>query len=150
MDEDVRRDRGRHAIGEFERRILERALAIDGSECVDLLRNCPSGVTRRNGDENKPPALEYVTLHGRILLRVNDLERENRACAECELFGLTHCCGGLGFLVWALANAGVARPAELLADAWPSAGPGMYAPNWEKMERNLEVVRQSLRRFFRC
>lgn len=147
MGEDLRRERARHCIGEFERRIRERILSADGSECQDFLRDCPPRVARRNGHEQKPRAFEYLDVDGRIFLRVNDPGRENRACLECELFGRNHCCGGLAFLVWALRQSGISRPAEMLADAVPGLR-GVYCPNWETMETNLEEVRAAMERFF--
>lgn len=147
MGDDIRRERAGHCIGEFQRRILERMLPVDGSECQDFLRNCPPHVARRNGQERKPRAFEYVTMDGLTLLRINDLERENRACLGCELFGRNHCCGGLAFLVWVLRQSGIARPAELLADHLPGL-PGFYSPSWEKMEANLEIIRAAMESFF--
>lgn len=147
MGDDLRRERMRHCIGEFERRIRERVLSIDGTECQDLLRNCPPGLLRRNGNESKERPFEYITVGGETLLKINDPGRANRACPECELFGRNHCCGGLVFLAWALYEAGVERPAELLADRVP--GPSdLYRPNLEKMEEKLELLRTAMERFF--
>lgn len=147
MGDDLRRDRVRDCIGEFERRIRERILAVDGSECRDLLRNSPPGVTGRNGNEAKGPAIEYIATNGQSLLKINDPDRTNRACLECELFGRNHCCGGLVFLLWVLREVGITRPATLLADPLPGA-PGIYRPNWEKMEQNLELLHDAMERFF--
>ncbi len=147
MGEDFRHEQARHCIGEFERRIRERILSVDGSECQEFLRDCPPRVARRNGHEQKPRAFEYLTANGRVFLRVNAPERNNEACLACELFGRNHCCGGLAFLVWVLAQTGVVRPAELFADTIAGA-PGVYAPNWEKMEANLAIILSAMEHFF--
>jgi hypothetical protein len=149
MSEDadfLRRERINDALAEFERRILHQLLAVSHSECWDLLLNRPPN---RGTESPHPPAdplpLRYETHDGLALLRINDGEAPNRACPECELFGRTHCCGGLVFLHYALRDSGVRRPIEWLAVEFE---PGLYLPDWDLMLENQHRIMLSLRAHF--
>jgi hypothetical protein len=141
----VRRERITDALVEFERRIRERVLPISGAECWDLLLNRAS--SPRGGAADPPEALplRYETRDGVALLRVSDPATPNRACFGCNLFGRSHCCGGLVFLYYALRGAGVERPLDLLA---VEIGPGLYLADWEMMLANSRLISQKLRDYF--
>lgn len=149
MSEDadfLRRERINDALTEFERRIVQQLLAVSQSECWDLLLNRPPN---RGTEGPHPPAdplpLRYETHDGLALLRVIDAEAPNRACLECELFGRSHCCGGLVFLHYALRDSGVRRPLDWLALEFE---PGLYLPDWERMLGNRHRILLSLRAHF--
>jgi hypothetical protein len=142
----LRRERTNDALAEFERRIQQRILPVSHSECWDLLLNRPPNL----GTESPhPPAdplpLRYETHDGVALLRVSDPEAPNRACPECELFGRSHCCGGLVFLFYALRATGLTRPLDWVA---VEIGPGLYLPDWELMLENEGRIRLALRAHF--
>ena len=142
----LRRERIEDALVEFERRIAQQLLAASQSECWDLLLNRPPN---RGTEGPHPPAdplpLRYETHDGLALLRVNDAEAPNRACLECELFGRSHCCGGLVFLHYALRDSGVRRPLEWLAVEFE---PGLYLPDWELMDEHRRLILLALRAWF--
>ncbi len=149
MSEDadlLRQERINDALAEFERRIAQQVLAVSQSECWDLLLNRPPN---RGTESPHPPAdplpLRYETHDGIALLRVNDENAPNRACPRCELFGRSHCCGGLAFLHYALRDAGVRRPLEWMAIEME---PGLYLPDWERMEENQRRILHALRAYF--
>jgi hypothetical protein len=141
----LRRERIEDAVLEFERRINQRLLAVSYSECWDLLLNRPPN---RGAATPNPPAdplpLRYETHDGLPLLRVNDPLARNRACPDCELFGQSHCCGGLVFLHYALRDVGVTRPLDLLA---LEVEPGLYLPDWEAMLENKHRILIALRAY---
>ncbi len=144
-DEFLRRERITDALIEFERRIRQRILFVNSAECWDLLLNRPpnSGTASPNPAADPLP-LRYETHDGLALLRVNDPHARNRACPECELFGRSHCCGGLAFLHYALRDAGVPRPLDWLAIEME---PGLYLPDWESMHENEHRILLALRAF---
>ncbi|HEX8984820.1 MAG TPA: hypothetical protein VF767_05295 [Bryobacteraceae bacterium] len=144
--ESLRRERIADALREFERRIEHRLLPASPSECWDLLLN---RAPNRGRDCPNPPAtrlpLRYETHDGVPLLRVIDPDAENHACPGCELFGRSHCCGGLIFLHYALREAGVPHPLDWLA---VELEPGLYLPDWEQMLDNERLIVLALRAFF--
>jgi len=139
----LRRERITDALVEFERRMDQRLLPVSPSECWDLLLNRPPN---RGATSPNPPAdplpLRYETHDGVALLRVKDAAAPNRACPDCELFGRSHCCGGVVFLYYALRDAGVPRPLEWLA---VEVEPGLYLPDWETMGENRHRILVALR-----
>jgi hypothetical protein len=142
----VRRERVSDTLLEFERRIRERLLSVDESECWDLLANRPA---TRGGTSPYPAAdplpLRYET-HDRVsLLRVVLPAAQNRACVACDLFGRCHCCGGLVFLYYALRETGVPNPMNWLA---LQLEPHLYLPDWELMQDNSTRITRKLRDFF--
>jgi hypothetical protein len=149
MSEDaefLRRERIDDALAEFERRIDQRLLPVSHSECWDLLLNrAPNRGTESPHPPADPLPLRYETHDGISLLRLNDGEAPNRSCLECELFGRSHCCGGLAFLHYALRDAGVTRPLEWLA---VELEPGLYLPDWELMLENRHRILLTLRAYF--
>ncbi len=128
---------------EFERRIEQRLLPVSHSECWDLLLNRPPsrGAEPPNAPDDPVP-LRYETREGGSLLHVIRPDARNRACAKCELFGQSHCCGGVVFLYYALRDSGVTRPLEWLA---VEIEPGAYLPDWERMEENKHRILIALR-----
>jgi hypothetical protein len=132
----LRRERVTDALLEFERRIRNRTLAISHAECWDLLLNRPAG---------GPVPLRYETRAAVGLLRLNDPAAVNRACPRCELFGRSHCCGGLVFLYYALRDAGVSDPMRLLA---VELAPSVYLADWERLEEHSRDIVQALRTYF--
>jgi hypothetical protein len=76
---------------------------------------------------------------------VNDPDAVNRACPNCELFGRSHCCGGLVFLYYALRDAGVTDPMRRLA---VDLAPGVYLADWEIMQEHAHEILGALRRYF--
>lgn len=141
----VRRERITDALLEFERRIAERVLPVSEAECWDLLLNRASSP---DGDAVEPPEappLRYETRGGVALLRVVDPNAPNRACFGCNLFGRSHCCGGLMFLYYGLRGAGVERPLDLVA---VEIEPGLYLADWEMMLANSRLISQKLRDYF--
>ena len=142
----VRRERVTDALLEFDRRIRERVLPINHAECWDILLNrppAPYGEPPR--DAADPLPLRYETREEVSLLRLIDAAAPNRACLECDLFGRSHCCGGLVFLYYALRDAGVARPLDWLA---VEIEPGLYLPEWELMLDNAWRIERKLRDYF--
>lgn len=141
----LRRERITDALREFERRIEQQLLPVSESECWDLLLNrAPNrGATCPNPSADPLP-LRYETHDGLALLRVNDPRAENRACPDCELFGRSHCCGGLAFLHYALRDAGVPRPLDWLA---VELEPGLYLPDWQLMIDNRRRILIALRAY---
>ncbi len=142
----LRRERINDALAEFERRIVHQLLAVSQSECWDLLLNRPPS----RGTESPLPAadplpLRYETHDGIALLRLNDPNATNRACLECELFGRTHCCGGLVFLYYAVRDTGVHNPMDWFAIEFE---PGLYLPDWERMHENQRRILLALRANF--
>jgi hypothetical protein len=141
----LRQERITDALLEFERRIEQRLLSVNTSECWDLLLNRPPN---QGTNSPNPPAdplpLRYETHDGLPLLRVKDPDAPNRACPDCELFGRSHCCGGLVFLHYALRDAGVSRPLEWLAIEME---PGLYLPDWESMLDNRHRILIALRAY---
>jgi hypothetical protein len=149
MSEDVdflRRERIEDAMAEFERRMVQQVLAVSQSECWDLLLNRPPN---HGAESPHPPAdplpLRYETHGGIALLRIDEPEAPNRACPECELFGRSHCCGGLAFLHYALRDAGVRRPIDWLA---VEMEPGLFLPDWELMREHQRRILHALRAHF--
>jgi hypothetical protein len=136
----LRRERVTDAVLEFERRIRERSLAIDHSECWDVLLNRTPA--RPAAD---PLPLRYETRAEISLLRVIELASENLACPACNLFGRSHCCGGLVFLYYALRDAGEQRPLEWLG---VEIEPGIWLPDWELMAENAYWITRRLRDYF--
>lgn len=142
----LRRERITDALLEFERRIEQRLLPVNHSECWDLLLNRPpSRGTESPHEPADPLPLRYETHDGLALLRVIDPDAENHACPGCELFGRSHCCGGFVFLAWALRDAGVVRRFEWLA---VEMQPGLYLPDWELMQDNEHRILMALRAHF--
>jgi hypothetical protein len=141
----LRQERITDALREFERRIEQRLLSVNPSECWDLLLNRPPnrGTTCPNPPADPLP-LRYETHDGVALLRVKDPLAQNRSCPDCELFGRSHCCGGLVFLYYALRDAGVPRPFEWLAI---ELEPGLYLPDWECMSENRHRILIALRAY---
>lgn len=136
----LRRERVTDALLEFERRIRERTLPVDHAECWDVLLN------RTPAQEAADPLpLRYETRGGVSLLRVIEQAAENRACPECNLFGRSHCCGGLVFLYYALRDVGEGRPLEWLA---VEVEPGLWLPDWELMLENSRWISHRLRDYF--
>jgi hypothetical protein len=125
---------------------VQQILPVSQSECWDLLLNRPPN---RGTESPHPPAdplpLRYETHDGLALLRVVDGEAHNRACFQCDLFGRSHCCGGLVFLYYALRDSGVRRPLDWLAVEFD---PGLYLPDWERMLENRHRILLSLRAHF--
>jgi hypothetical protein len=141
----LRRERITDALLEFERRIEQRLLPVSHSECWDLLLNrAPNRGTTHPNPPADPLPLRYETHDGLSLFRVNDPAAENRACPDCELFGRSHCCGGLAFLYYALRDAGVARPLDWLA---VEIEPGLYLADWELMRENRHRILIALRAY---
>lgn len=142
----VRRERVTDALLEFDRRMRERVLPVDDSECWDILLNRPPAPY---GEQPHPQAdplpLCYETREEVSLLRVFDPAAPNRACLECDLFGRSHCGGGLVFVYYALRDAGVERPLEWLA---VEIEPGLYLPDWELMVENDWRISRKLREYF--
>jgi hypothetical protein len=150
MDEDfaadfVRRERITDALLEFERRIAERVLPVSEAECWDLLLNRASSRGGGSAVPHGAPPLQYETHDGVALLRVVDPNAPNRACLVCDLFGRSHCCGGMAFLYYALRDAGVERPLGLLG---VEIEPGLYLADWEMMLANSRLISQKLRDYF--
>jgi hypothetical protein len=149
MSEDsdfLRRERIADAVAEFERRIVQRLLPVSPSECWDLLLNRPPNHgTESPHPSDGPPPLRYETHDGIALLRVRESDAANRSCPNCELFGRSHCCGGLVFLYYALRDAGVGRPLDWMA---VELEPGLYLPDWELMRENAGRIRLALRAHF--
>ncbi len=142
----IRRERITDALLEFERRIRERMLSIDNSECWDLLLNRPPVAP----GACPPPAadplpLRYETRDGVSLLRIIQPDALNRACLGCDLFGRSHCGGGLAFLYYLLRDAGVDKPLEWLA---VELEPQLYLPDWGLMEENCRRISLRLRDYF--
>jgi hypothetical protein len=141
----VRRERITDALIEFERRIRERTLAVDNSECWDLLLNRPpvrdAGPPRGAG----PAPLRYETREGVRVLRVIEPGARNCACLTCDLFGRSHCCGGLTFLYYALRDSGISEPLSLVA---VEVQPGLWLPDWELMAENSSRIAQVLWKYF--
>jgi hypothetical protein len=142
----LRHARINDALTEFDRRMVQQILPVSQSECWDLLLNRPPN---RGTESPHPPAdplpLRYETHDGLALLRVVDGEAHNRACFQCDLFGRSHCCGGLVFLYYALRDSGVRRPLDWLAVEFD---PGLYLPDWERMLENRHRILLSLRAHF--
>jgi len=138
------RERIRDALRQFQQRIRERVLAIDESECRDLLLNRPA-TPKCPPPAAHPLPLRYETHDGVSLLRVIVPEAENRACPQCDFFGRCHCGGGLLFLYYALRDAGVREPLEWLA---VELAPNLYLPDWELMQENSGRILRKLREYF--
>ncbi len=136
----LRRERVTDALLEFERRIRERCLATNHSECWDVLLN-----RTQDSPGADPLPLRYETRADISLLRVIKPEAENRACPDCKLFGRNHCCGGLVFLYYALRDAGERRPLEWLA---VEIEPDVWLPDWELMAENAFWITRRLRDYF--
>ncbi|HOK47227.1 MAG TPA: hypothetical protein PLA43_05790 [Bryobacteraceae bacterium] len=142
----VRRERVTDALLEFDRRIRERVLPVSDSECWDVVLNRPPAPRgEAPGDAADPLPLRYETRDEVSLLRVIDGSAPNRACLQCDLFGRSHCGGGLVFLYYALRDAGVPKPMEWLA---VEIEPGLYLPDWEAMEENSRRIARKLRDYF--
>jgi hypothetical protein len=142
----VRRERVTDALLEFDRRIRERVLPIDQSECWDVLLNRPPAPYGESPHEASDPApLRYETRAEVSLLRVIDPKAANQACLSCDLFGRNHCCGGLVFFYYALRDAGVKTPLQWLA---VEIEPGVYLPDWELMLENSWRISLKLREYF--
>jgi hypothetical protein len=140
----VRRERITDALLEFERRISERVLPVSEAECWDLLLNRASSQDGA-ADPCGAPALRYEMRDGVALLRVVDPNTPSRVCLSCNLFGRSHCCGGMAFLYHALRDAGVERPLDLLG---VELEPGLYLADWERMLANSRIISQKLRDYF--
>lgn len=139
----IRRERITDALLEFERRIRDRALPLGSSECWDVLLNrLPSHGYDPPGTAMAHPPLYYETRMEVALLRVLNGSADNRACVGCDLFGRSHCCGGLVYLFYALRDAGVRDPLSLLA---VEIEPQTYLPDWELMEENRHGIIRALR-----
>ncbi len=149
MSEDadiLRRERVNDALAEFERRVVQQVLPVSQSECWDLLLNRPPNRGTESPHPSRGPLpLRYETHDGLALLRLNDAEAPNLACLECDLFGRSHCCGGLVFLHNALRDSGVRRPIEWLA---VELEPGLYLPDWDLMQKNQRRIMLALRAYF--
>ncbi len=142
----IRRERVTDALLEFERRIHERVLPVSRSECWDILFNrVPSHGLDPPGRAVPAPALIYETRQGVPLLRVRERRAINHACVGCDLFGRSHCCGGLVFLYYALRDSGLEDPMSLLA---VELEPGLYMADWELMAANSRGIMQALRAYF--
>ncbi len=141
----LRHERITDALLEFERRIRQQLLPVGPSECWDLLLNRPPnrGAECPNPSADPLP-LRYETHDGVPLLRVNEADAVNRACPDCELFGRSHCCGGLIFLHYALRDAGVPRPLDWLA---VELEPGLFLPDWNQMAENEHRILIALRAY---
>lgn len=149
MSEDpdsLRRERLTDALVEFERRLEQRLLPVDGTECWDLLLDRSPN---RGAEPPHPPAdplpLRYETRGGIAVLRSIAPDAANHACPDCELFGRSHCCGGLVFLYYALREAGVPRPLDRLA---LEIEPGLWLPDWERMDANRRLILLALKAYF--
>jgi hypothetical protein len=141
----LRRERITDALLEFERRIEQQLLPVSHSECWDLLLNrAPNRGSQCPNPPADPLPLRYETHDGLSLLRVNEPSARNRACPDCDLFGRSHCCGGLVFLHYALRDAGVPRPFEWLA---VEMEPGLYLADWQLMQENLHRILIALRAY---
>jgi len=142
----IRRERVTDALLEFERRIRERTLPLDQAECWDILYNrLPSHGVDPPGKAAPAPALSYETREGVSMLHVRQPGGENRACIGCDLFGRSHCGGGLVFLYYALREAGVADPLSLMT---VEIEPGVYMPDWELMADHSRTLMHHLREYF--
>jgi hypothetical protein len=142
----VRRERVTDALLEFDRRIRERVLPINDAECWDLLLNRPPAPYGEHPNPQADPLpLRYETREEVSLLRVIDPQAPNRACLACDLFGRSHCCGGLAFVYYALRDAGVERPLDWLA---VEIEPGLHLPDWELMLENGWRISRKLRDYF--
>jgi hypothetical protein len=142
----VRRERVTDALLEFDRRIRERVLPVNHSECWDLLYDrSPAAYGERPHPQADPLPLRYETREEVSLLRVVDGAAPNRACLECDMFGRSHCGGGLVFVYYALRDAGVERPMDWLA---VEMEPGLYLPDWELMLENGWRIERKLRDYF--
>ncbi len=142
----IRRERITDALLEFERRIRERVLPVSRSECWDILFNrLPSHGLDPPGRAAPAPALVYETRQGVPLLRIRERRASNSACVGCDLFGRSHCCGGLVFLYYALRDSGVPDPMSLLA---VELEPGLYMPDWGLMEANSRSIMRAVRDYF--
>jgi hypothetical protein len=142
----VRRERVTDALLEFDRRIRERVLPVNDSECWDVVLNRPPAPYGESPhDAADPLPLRYETREEVSLLRVIDGSASNRACLKCDLFGRSHCCGGLVFVYYALRDAGVGVPLEWLAI---EIEPGLYLPDWEAMADNSSRISHKLRDYF--
>lgn len=139
----LRRERITDALLEFERRIRDRVLPLGSSECWDVLLNrLPSHGYDPPGTAVGHPSLVYETRMEVALLRVLNGNAENRACLGCDLFGRSHCCGGLVYLYYALRDAGVRDPLSMLA---VEIEPQTYLADWELMEENRHHIIRALR-----
>jgi hypothetical protein len=139
----ARRERITDALLAFERRIRERTLPVGRTECWDVLYNrLPSHGLEPPGLAAPEPALFYETRLEVPLLRVRDAGEVNRACVGCDLFGRSHCCGGMVFLFYALRDAGIRDPMALLG---LEIEPGLYMPDWELMDANSRPIVHALR-----
>jgi hypothetical protein len=142
----MRRERVTDALLEFDRRIRERVLTVDDSECWDILLNRPPAPYGEHPHPQADPLpLRYETREEVSLLRVIDPAAPNRACLECDMFGRSHCGGGLVFVYYALRDAGVEKPLEWLA---VEIEPGLYLPDWELMLENDWRISRKLRGYF--
>lgn len=142
----VRRERVTDALLEFDRRIRERVLPLSDSECWDVVLNRPPAPLGESPhDAADPLPLRYETRDEVSLLRVIDGSAPNRACLKCDLFGRSHCGGGLVFIYYALRDAGVRMPLEWLA---VEIEPGLYLPDWEAMGENSRRISRKLRDYF--
>ncbi len=142
----VRRERVTDALLEFDRRIRERVLPVNDSECWDVVLNRPPAPYGESPhDAADPLPLRYETREEVSLLRVIDGSAPNRACLICDLFGRSHCCGGLVFVYYALRDAGVRVPLDWLAI---EIEPGLYLPDWEAMADNSWRISRKLRDYF--
>lgn len=141
-----RRDHLTDTLLEFERRIQERVLAVDDSECYDLTLNRQPTLS---GESPHAPGLPrplcYETRAEVPVLRIVEPDAPNRACPDCDLFGQSHCCGGLLFLYYALRDAGEKEPMRWLA---VEVAPGEYLPDWELMSENRRRILQRVRDYF--
>jgi hypothetical protein len=141
----LRRERLEDALREFRRRLEQRVLAADPSECWDLLLNRPpSHGLEPPHSVADPLPLRYETRNEIPVLRVFAPESPNRACPGCELLGRSHCCGGLVFLYYALRDAGVPRPLDRLALEIES---GVWVADWERLDENRRLILLALRAY---
>ncbi|MGC9970982.1 MAG: hypothetical protein ABSE56_10360 [Bryobacteraceae bacterium] len=142
----MRRERVTDALLEFDRRIRERVLPVNHAECWDILLNRPPAPYGEHPHPQADPLpLRYETREEVSLLRVIDPAAPNRACLECDLFGQSHCGGGLVFVYYALRDAGVEKPLEWLA---VEIEPGLHLPDWELMLENGWRISHKLRDYF--
>lgn len=142
----LRRDRLTEALAEFERRLEQRLLPVDSTECWDLLLD---RTPNQGAEPPHPPAdplpLRYETRDGIAMLRLIAPGASNRACPDCELFGRAHCCGGLVLLYYALREAGVPHPLDRLA---LEVEPGLWVPDWERMDANRRLILLALKAYW--
>ncbi len=143
--ESLRSEHLTEALAEFERRLEERVLPADHSECWDLLLNrAPSHGAEPPHHAADPLPLRYETQNEIPVLRLFAPDAPNLACPGCELFGRAHCCGGLVFLYYALRDAGVPNPMERLA---LEIEPGLWVPDWERMDENRRLILLGLKAY---